>query len=319
MRSPLDRAELDDLDRALVARLRIDGRESSRSLAAALSVNEVTVAGRLRRLEEAGIMRVVAVTDMRLFGHREFAMTLVQVSGRSPYRIAAELAALPESVSVTICTGRCDIIVPILGRDHRHLGELLDTVLPGIDGVDDVRASLALDVLKFDSKWSLLEADPGATPAAQPSETVDETDLEIIRTLQLRARRSNRSIAAELGISEGTVRSRIKRMLSQRVFRIQAVCDVVAFGLSAHAFIGIDTAPGTVDAVAAELTRRDDIAQLTRVLGDFDLMAVLIAPDRDALVAAILNEISQIPGVRNTETFDTCATLKHTYSWTWGV
>lgn len=319
MRIIAESVALDDLDRALVARLRLDGRESSRSLATALHVNEVTVAGRLRRMEDSAIMRVVAVTDMRLFGHREFAIALVRVTGRPIHDVAAELAELPETVSVTICTGRCDIIVPVLGRDRGHIGELFDTVLSGIDGVDDVHGSLALDVLKYDSAWTLLAADPGTTPETQPSDTVDAVDLDIIRMLQLTARRSNRSIAAELGVSEGTVRSRIKRMLAERVFRIQAVSDVVAFGLGAHAFVGIRTNTGTADAVAAALAARDDIAQLTRVLGDFDLIAVLVAPDREALVTAILHEISQLPGVRNTETFDTCATLKHTYAWTWVV
>ena len=84
--------ELDDLDRALFERLRIDGRESNRSLGSKLNVNEVTVAARLRRLEESGVMRVVAITDIRLFGHREFAFAMINVGGRSVYEVAADLA-----------------------------------------------------------------------------------------------------------------------------------------------------------------------------------------------------------------------------------
>ncbi|WP_143859991.1 Lrp/AsnC family transcriptional regulator [Nocardia cerradoensis] len=310
---------LDNVDRALIARLRRDGRESSRSLAVALAVNEATVAGRLRRMEEAAIMRVVAVTDMRLFGHCEFAIAQIHTSGRPLNEVASDLAALPEAVSVTTCTGRCDAIVPIMGRDKSHLGELFGSVLPGVEGVEKVRGSMALDVVKYDSSWALLSADPGSIPQTEPGETVDALDLDIIHILQLAARRSNRSIATELGVSEGTVRSRIKRMLAQRIFRIQAVSDVVAFGLGAHAFVGIRTHAGAVDIVAKALAAREDVAQLTRTLGDFDLMAVLVTSNREVLANAVLHEISQLPGLRNTETFDTCATLKHTYAWTWMV
>ena len=128
--------QLSDLDRALIESLREDGRQGSRALAKQLNVNEVTVAARLRRLEDADVIRVVAITDIRLFGHREFAFAMVQVSGRSVHDVAADLAKLPETVAVTLTTGRFDIIMPLLCRDRRHVAELFGTVLPAIDGIE---------------------------------------------------------------------------------------------------------------------------------------------------------------------------------------
>jgi len=311
--------ELSDLDRALIDSLRRDGRQGNRALAAQLNVNEVTVAARLRRLEDADVMRVVAITDIRLFGHREFTFAMLQVSGRPVHEVAADLAKMPGAVGVTITTGRFDIVMPLLCRDRQHVAEMFGTVLPAIDGVDAVQGTLALDVLKYDSKWALFGVDAGTTPEAQPSETVDETDLEIIHILQRNARRSNRNIAAELGVSEGTVRGRIKRMLTDRVFRIQAVSDIVTFGFGAHAFVGVKTAPGAVDDVAAALAQRDDVSQLTRVLDGFDLIMVMIGSDHDSLVSVIFDEIALMPGVRRAETLYGCGSLKHTYAWTWIV
>lgn len=316
---PLKNFELSDLDRALIDILREDGREGNRSLAARLDVNEVTVAARLRRLEESDVMRIVAITDIRLFGHREFAFAMVNVMGRSIFDVAADFAKLPEAVSVSICTGRFDVIVSILGRDRLHIADLFGNVLPKIKGVSAIHGSMALDILKFDSKWTLFGVDAGTTPEAQPSDTVDEMDLAIIGLLQVNARRSNRQIATELGVSEGTVRGRIKRMLNDRVFRIQAVSDVVVSGLGAHAFVGIKAAPGKVDSVAKWLANREDVAQITRVLNGFDLIVVMIASDRQALLNGIIGEIAVASGVRSTETFDTVATLKHAYAWTWIV
>ena len=317
--NPYISVELDDLDRALIENLRRDGRAGNRTLANLLDVNEVTVAARLRRLEVANVMRVVAITDIRLFGHREFAFAMINVVGRSAFAVAEDLAKLPEAIAVTICTGRYDIVVALLGRDRLHIAELFGRTVPKVKGVGGVHGSMALDVLKYESKWSLFNVNPGTTPQAQPSETVDEMDLAIIGLLHQNARRSNRQIAADLRVSEGTVRGRIKRMLADRVFRIQAVTDIVVSGLGAHAFIGVKAALGKVDTVAKALTAHGSVAQVTRVLDDFDLIAVLIAPDRRSLAAVMMDEIALLPGVQRTETFDTVSTVKHTYAWTWIV
>jgi hypothetical protein len=45
----------------------------------------------------------------------------------------------------------------------------------------------------------------------------------------------------------------------------------------------------------------------------------MIASDRQALLNGIIGEIALASGVRSTETFDTVATLKHAYAWTWIV
>lgn len=311
--------ELDELDRRLIELLRVDGRDGNRSLGMQLGVNEVTVAARLRRLEESGAMRVVAITDINLFGHREFAFAMINVGGRSVYDVADDLAKLPEAIAVTVCTGRYDIIVPLLGRDRLHIAELFGTVVPKVKGVRSVHGCIALDVLKFESRWSLLGIDPGTTPKTQPSETVDELDLDIIASLQQNARRSNRQIAGDLGVSEGTVRGRIKRMTTDRVFRIQAVSDIVVSGLSAHAYVGVRAAQGKAAAVAKALSQRDDVVQIARVLDGFDLIAVLLGANRPTLVSSIYNEIAPSPGVQSVEIFDTVRSMKHTYLWTWIV
>ncbi|BBZ77260.1 hypothetical protein MANY_25970 [Mycolicibacterium anyangense] len=316
---PTEPVDLDTLDRALIEALTVDGRAGNRALAARLKVNEVTVAARLRRLEDSGVMRVVAITDMRLFGHREFAFAMIQVAGRPVHAVATEIAKLTESIGVTICIGRFDIMVAILGRDRKHLADLFGRVLPKIKGVTSVHGSFALDVLKHDSKWGLLRAEAGATPEAQVSDTVDQMDLSIIALLQQNARRSNRQIAADLGVSEGTVRVRIKRMVAERVFRIQAVSDVELSGLGAHAYLLVSTAPGKADDIAKALARRDDIVQVTRVLDTVEVVAVMQSPDDATLVASVFDEIALLPGVRRAEIVAGVASPKHTYAWTWIV
>jgi DNA-binding Lrp family transcriptional regulator len=306
---------IDDLDRALVERLREDGRESNRSLASALGVNEATVAARLRRLETGSIMRVVALTDMEAFGYRYLVFVKLRVSSGSLMTVGEELARLPETISVTVSTGRYDVIATVLARDRGHLSDVVGVHIPSIKGVDSARCELAIDVLRFESAWALLQAPERPTEAWAATDVVDELDQSIISLLQRDARSSNRRIAEELGVSEGTIRARIRRMEDERLIRIQAVSDVVAFGLGAHAYVGIHVTGGAMSKVTKSLLRCRDIAVLTRTIGDFDFVAVIPAADREALISVILERIAAIPGVRHTETFESWRTLKHAYTW----
>jgi DNA-binding Lrp family transcriptional regulator len=306
---------IDDLDRALVERLRLDGRESNRSLAKALGVNEATVANRLRRLEAGSIMRVVALTDMEAFGHGFLVFVKLRLSSRSVMAVGEELGRLPEVISVTVSTGRYDVIATVLARDREHLSRVIGDDVPRIKGIDATRCELAIEVLRFESMWALLRAPELPIEPPTAPDVVDELDLSIISLLQRDARSSNRRIADELDVSEGTIRARIKRMEEERLIRIQAVSDVVAFGMGAHAYIGVQAEGGKVSKVAEGLLGCGDVAVLTRTIGDFDFFAVIAAEDREALIGVILGQIAAIPGVRHTETFESVRTIKHAYTW----
>jgi DNA-binding Lrp family transcriptional regulator len=260
-------------------------------------------------------MRVVALTDMEAFGHRYLVFAKLRAASRSVESVAEELARLPETISVTVSTGRFDVIATVLARDREHLGQVLGEDVAGVKGVDSARSELAIEVLRYESMWALLQApELPAEPPAAPG-VVDELDQSIIARLQVDARSSNRGIAKELGVSEGTVRARIRRMEEERLIRIQAVSDVLAFGIRAHAYVGVQVAGGAVTKVARGLMACKEIAVLTRTIGEFDFFAVVAAEDREHLIRVILERISSMPGVRHTETFESWRTIKHAYTW----
>ena len=307
---------LDDLDRAVIARLREDGRASNRSLADALGVNEATIGSRLRRLEDEHIVRVVAVTDMEALGHEFFAIAKVRVAGRPVREVGAAFAEMPENIAVVLTMGQYDMFLSILARDREHLSELITDTLPSVKGVDSLRCELALDVLLFNTEWGILGTEDRPTEPRGPSDAVDELDLQIIDLLQLDARSSNRRIAAELGVSEGTVRARIRRMEDEKVIRIAGIAHPAAFGMGVSAYVGFDVEGGKLQKVAKRLLDLDAVSMVMTSLGDYDLLAVVVAPSRDALVDFVLDELGAIPGVRRTETTEGLGVLKHSYTWT---
>jgi DNA-binding Lrp family transcriptional regulator len=215
-------------------------------------------------------------------------------------------------------TGRYDIICAVLGRDIAELGRVIGEEIPRVRGVGSVRCELAIDVPRFDSAWAALTAGDGQAELPRPplpTGAVDDLDLRIIEALQRDARNSNRSIAAELDVSEGTVRTRLRRMEEERMLRIRAVSDVVSFGLGAAATIGVRIEPGALAQVTDGLRGVEGVAAIIRSLGEFDFVLIVIAPSRQALLETLLGRIQTLPGIRATETFENVATLKHVYTW----
>ncbi len=68
---------------------------------------------------------------------------------------------------------------------------------------------------------------------------MDTLDREIIQLLQENGRLNNAEIARAIGVSEGTVRRRLKRLRDDSVIKVVAVPDVEKMGKSVTAMIGL--------------------------------------------------------------------------------
>ncbi|HOU24620.1 MAG TPA: AsnC family transcriptional regulator, partial [Anaerolineae bacterium] len=67
--------------------------------------------------------------------------------------------------------------------------------------------------------------------------TIDATDRQIIALLQADGRASNVDIARAVGVTEGTVRKRVERLLSEGIIRVVAVPNVDKLGLEVETVI----------------------------------------------------------------------------------
>ena len=150
--------DLDDTDQAIIDLLREDGRMSYRAVARELDIAENTVRARVRRMEESNTMRVVAVTDIEAAGYGMLLAIGVQVEGRSPEKVAREMADIPEVFSVNVVVGAQDIEILVVARDQAELNDLITVKLGGIEGVRRLTPALALDVLKNQPDWVPFDA-----------------------------------------------------------------------------------------------------------------------------------------------------------------
>lgn len=94
----------------------------------------------------------------------------------------------------------------------------------------------------------------------------------IIQLLQQDGRMPYSAIAAQVGVSEGTVRNRVRQLLDENIISIQAEALPSAFGYDFNALTFIKVAgKATVDEVATRLADIPEVFYLITTLGRFDL------------------------------------------------
>jgi Lrp/AsnC family transcriptional regulator for asnA, asnC and gidA len=143
---------------------------------------------------------------------------------------------------------------------------------------------------------------------------LDAVDRAIVGRLADDARVSNRQIAGELGVTEGTVRGRIKRMEEDKQIRITAVTNIDRFRDAALAYIWIEVErSGQTRAVAEALAKIPELGFVGVMLGRSDILAITMVRNTEHLAAFVHERISPIEGVRRTESTLGVNFLKHDY------
>jgi Lrp/AsnC family transcriptional regulator, regulator for asnA, asnC and gidA len=143
---------------------------------------------------------------------------------------------------------------------------------------------------------------------------LDDLDMKIIERLNLDARVSNREIAREMGLTEGTIRVRLKRLLDNRVIRVAAVtnADRLVNPFLAYLWIEADTA-GDIQALAERLTVLPEIGFVSTMLGRADVLAMTLVEDGNQLTDFLHQTIDKIPGVRRVRYSLTQNFIKHDF------
>jgi DNA-binding Lrp family transcriptional regulator len=135
---------LDEVDRRLIAALRIDGRAPVSSLAAQLGMTRVTVKKRLDRLIEDGVVLgfTVRVHD-ETAGDDVRAICLIEVTGKNTLKVIGDLRGFPQIEALYSTNGGWDLIAEIHTRSLAEFDRLLIEIR-SIDGIVNSETSLLL-------------------------------------------------------------------------------------------------------------------------------------------------------------------------------
>lgn len=144
---------------------------------------------------------------------------------------------------------------------------------------------------------------------------MDKVDRAIISYLQYDGRMPFTDIAAELDISEGAVRRRVKRLTENGALQIVGIVEPQLLGWDAAGMIGVTVQAGQSDAVAHQITQFPEVTYLFMASGGFDLFVEVYCRDMDHFVSFLNQKLQQVPGVQRTETFMILKMYKLSYRW----
>jgi DNA-binding Lrp family transcriptional regulator len=307
---------LDEADYRIIELLTADGRASNRLLAAEVDLTEATVATRLRRLVDQRILGVTAIFDWEAAGYHWDLWLAVSIEGRPPRDVAKDVAALTHVHSVSMVLGPFDLIVHVMAPDRADVVRFLTERIGGVRGVRDVTSDVTLAWVKYNMNWAALPAPPVRLDFPDPVLELDELDLAVISALAHDGRQSNREIGRQLGVSDGTIRARLRRMEDVGMLRITAQVDPYRVGtVGAWAFLGVETEGADTKATAEQLAAIPEISLVAITAGRHDLFVHAATSTRTRLVDLIVNELRELPGIRTTETWEVVSNVVHDYRW----
>ncbi len=131
---------------------------------------------------------------------------------------------------------------------------------------------------------------------------MDATDISIIRELR-DGRRSFKAIARDLGLAEGTVRSRVKKLRSDGVLDISGLVDPQALPDHSVVMIGIRVKDMDLVKKAHEFSGLRGVISVAVVTGRFDLILTVMLKKGFGILEFYTEEASKIDKVQSVETF----------------
>ena len=142
------RDRLDDIDHHIINALREDGRVAFAQLAEQLNVSPGMIRQRYNRLVELGYLKVVAVTNPLMMGKRTMSMIGIRTDGRKMMEVAENIAKFEEVVYIVATSGRYDLMIEVVCRDHEDMLNFMTEKLAKVDGVRETESFIYLKIIK---------------------------------------------------------------------------------------------------------------------------------------------------------------------------
>jgi len=133
---------------------------------------------------------------------------------------------------------------------------------------------------------------------------LDPLDHGIIEALRQDGRANNSAIAASLGVAEGTIRQRIRKLIDAGVFRVSGLVNPEIMPDHQLCVLGIK-----VDESSQLETRALAVSQLVQVrsvaivTGRYDLLVEVLVASNQGLIQFLSESLAAVPGITSSETF----------------
>jgi Lrp/AsnC family transcriptional regulator for asnA, asnC and gidA len=147
-------------------------------------------------------------------------------------------------------------------------------------------------------------------------ESLDHTDSAIVALLNEDGRMSSAEIARRLGdVPPRTVSYRIDSLIERGIISIRAVVNPPALGYNVLADVYLEVEPGRVRAVADIVAAFPEVSYVACATGNSDVSISVRVRNNEELFNFVTDQLSEIPGVRRTQTHLLPVKLKDIDSW----
>jgi Lrp/AsnC family transcriptional regulator for asnA, asnC and gidA len=144
---------------------------------------------------------------------------------------------------------------------------------------------------------------------------LDRVDRQMVSLLQKDGRMPIVTIAKELGVSETTARSRLKRLLADDVIKVVAVSNPIRLGFEIIGNIKLSIDLKKKDAILQALKNIDALNYVALTTGGNDIDIEFIAGSLSEFKTLVFERISQIDGVNSVETSLIVEIIKDTWDY----
>lgn len=144
---------------------------------------------------------------------------------------------------------------------------------------------------------------------------IDKIDCKMIELLQKDGRISNTDIAKKIGISEGTVRTRLNRLIKEQYIQIVAVSNPMKLGFNIVGGIRIHVDTKKMDHVISELKKLKELWFMVHTTDGTCIDSEFIVKSLEDLNVLLLEKINHIDGITRLETSIFMKYIRRSYDW----
>ena len=132
---------------------------------------------------------------------------------------------------------------------------------------------------------------------------IDSLDRRLIDLLGQDASIPSTKLAKQLSVSSSTFRRRVRRLIKEKLIRIVAIHAPETVGLPLRVIGTFQVAHEQLRSIIRKLSSQSNTRFIAATSGRFDIIASMWFESTDNLYNYLENEVPNIEGIKNTETF----------------
>lgn len=318
----LGTAELSEDDLALIQVLQTSPRMGWADAAKVLDVHATTLAARWDRLAASGAAWVTA----HLAGDpKQMLLAYVAVDCEMNRResVTAQLAAVPEIVTVEEAASNRDLMLTVITRSLEEFSEKIISRLKAIEGLTKYQVALCTRLHSSGDDWRLnvlsraqLAALRTLGPQAVPEEAkaaagqLPESHLDLLPFLARDGRATAAEIARGLGRHPATVQRQLNRVLASGIlsFRCEIAQRYSSFPVTCQWFVNVPA--GQHEAAAAGIRTISNVRLSASTTGPTNFVIIMWLHTLADVMSAELALQQKVPGIDIVESAVMLRTVK---------